>query len=40
MVKKPSITKTIRLNTFHWCGYIKKMEENRIPEFGNNKAKR
>jgi len=44
MVKKPTITETIRLNGLRWFGHIERMEENRIPkksiiyEFGNNKA--
>jgi hypothetical protein len=42
IVKKPTITKTIKLNRF---GHVQRMEENRIPksmiyEFGNNKTKR
>ena len=46
MVKKPTITKTIRLNTLRWFGHVQRMEENRIPkksiiyEFGSNKAER
>jgi hypothetical protein len=46
MVKKPTITKTSRLNSLHWLGHIQRMEENRISkksiiyEFGNNKANR
>jgi hypothetical protein len=31
MVKKPTITQTIKLNTFCWYGHIQGMEENRIP---------
>jgi hypothetical protein len=32
MVKKPTITETIRLNRL-WCfGHIQRMEENRIPK--------
>jgi len=31
MVKKPTITETIRLNRLHWFGHVKRMEENRIP---------
>jgi hypothetical protein len=44
MVKKTTITETIRLNRLHWFGHIERMEENRIPkksniyEFGNKKA--
>jgi len=46
MVKKPTITETIRLNRLHWFGQVQRMEENRIPpkniiyEFGSNKAER
>jgi len=45
MVKKPTITETIRLNRLHWFGHVQRMEENRIfksiiYEFGNNKAER
>jgi hypothetical protein len=31
MGKNPTITETIRLNTFRWYGHILGMEENRIP---------
>jgi hypothetical protein len=31
IVKKPIITKTIRLNKLCWFGYVQRMEENRIP---------
>jgi hypothetical protein len=46
MVKKLTITETIRLNGLCWFGHVQRMEENRIPkksiiyEFGNNKAER
>ena len=46
VVKKPTTTKTIRLNRLHWFGHVERMEENRIPqksiiyEFGSNKAER
>ena len=45
MVKKPTITETIRLNRLHWFGHVQRMEENRISksishEFGNNTAER
>jgi hypothetical protein len=46
MVKKPTITETIRLNRLHWFGHVQRMEENRIPkkvlynEFRSNKAER
>jgi hypothetical protein len=31
MVKKPTITETIRLNRLCWFGYVDRVEENRIP---------
>jgi hypothetical protein len=31
-VKKPTVTKTIRLNRLHWFGYVQRVEENRIPK--------
>jgi hypothetical protein len=31
LVKKRTITETIRLNRLHWFGYVQRMEENRIP---------
>jgi len=31
-VKKPTITKKIRLNRLHLFGHIQRMEENRIPK--------
>ena len=31
VVKKPTITETIRLNRLCWFGHIQRMEENRIP---------
>jgi hypothetical protein len=42
MVKKTTITETIRLNSLCWFGHIQRMEESRIPpesityEFANN----
>jgi len=30
VVKKPSITETIRLNRLRWFGHVQRMEENRI----------
>ena len=30
MVKKPTITETIRLNRLRWFGHVQSMEENRI----------
>jgi len=32
MVKKSTITETIRLNRLHWFGHVQRMEENRIPK--------
>jgi len=32
IVKKPTITETIRLNRLHWFGHAQRMEENRIPK--------
>ena len=32
IVKKPTITETIRLNRLHWFGHVQRMEENRIPK--------
>jgi hypothetical protein len=44
VVKKPTITKTIRLHILRWFGHVQRMEENRILkgvyEFGNNEAER
>ena len=43
MVKKPTITETIRLKRLRCFGHVQRMEENRIPityEFGNNKIER
>ena len=31
-VKKPTITKTIRLNRLRWFGHVQRMEENRTPK--------
>jgi hypothetical protein len=30
MVKKPTVTETIRLNRLPWYGHVQRMEENRI----------
>jgi hypothetical protein len=44
MVKKPTITETIRLKRLHLFGHVHRMDENRISkkvimyEFGSNKA--
>jgi hypothetical protein len=32
IVKKPTITETIRLHRLHWFGHVQRMEENRIPK--------
>jgi len=32
MVKKPTITETIRLNRLCWFGHVESMEENKIPK--------
>jgi hypothetical protein len=45
IVKKPTITATIRLHRLCWLGHVQRMEENRIPksiiyEFGTNKIER
>jgi hypothetical protein len=30
LLKKPTITETLRLNRLHWFGHVQRMEENRI----------
>jgi hypothetical protein len=32
VVKKPTITKTIRLHRLRWFGHVEGMVENRIPQ--------
>jgi hypothetical protein len=32
IVKKPTITQTIRLHRLCWFGHVERMEENRIPK--------
>jgi len=32
VLKKPTITETIRLNRLRWFGHVQRMEENRIPK--------
>jgi len=46
MVKKSTITETLKLNRLRWFGHVQRMEDHRIPkksiiyEFENNKAER
>jgi hypothetical protein len=44
MVKKPTLTETIRLIRLHWFEHVQRMGENRIPkreyEYGSNKDER
>jgi len=32
LLKNPTITETVRLNTLCWFGHVQRMEENRIPK--------
>jgi hypothetical protein len=32
LVKKPTVTETIRLNRLRWFGHVQRMEENRNPK--------
>jgi DNA-binding HxlR family transcriptional regulator len=32
LLKKPTITKTIRLHRLHSCGHVQRMEENSVPK--------
>jgi hypothetical protein len=32
LLKKPTITETIRLHRLHWFGHVQRMEENKIPK--------
>jgi hypothetical protein len=32
LLKKPTITETIRLHRLHWFGHVQRTEENRIPK--------
>jgi hypothetical protein len=31
IVKKPTVTETVRLHRLCWFGHVQRMEENRIP---------
>jgi hypothetical protein len=31
LLKKPTITETVKLNRYRWFGHVQRMEENRIP---------
>jgi hypothetical protein len=32
LLKKPTISETIRLHRLRWFGHVQRMEENRIPK--------
>ena len=32
VLKKPTITETVRLNRLRWFGHVQRMEEIRIPK--------
>jgi hypothetical protein len=32
VIKKPTVTETVRLNRLWWVGHVHRMEENRIPK--------
>ena len=32
MMKKPTITETVRLNRLHWFGHVQRIEKYRIPK--------
>jgi hypothetical protein len=40
VVKKLTITVTVKLNRLWLFGLVQRMEESRIPKFGNNKIER
>jgi hypothetical protein len=43
LLKKPTITETIKLHRLRWFGHVQRMEENRIPkrvyEFGKTRPR-
>jgi hypothetical protein len=34
IIKKPTISETVRLHRLHWFGHVQRMEENIIPKRG------
>jgi hypothetical protein len=32
MVKKPTVTETMKLNRLHWFWHVQRMEENSVPK--------
>jgi hypothetical protein len=32
LLKKPTITETVRLHRLRWFGHVQRIEENRIPK--------
>jgi hypothetical protein len=39
LLKKTTITETIRLNRICWFGHVQRMEENRIPRRGTTRLR-